>query len=106
MSGIMTRSKCGTETDSLSYCIQTDDLYENLRRFRSEFDFSYFPKDHNLYSAKNKKVIGKMKDEANGTVLESFVGLAPKLYSFKGRVMQKVAAKGIKKISYSNSNEA
>jgi hypothetical protein len=44
----------------------------------------------------NKKVISKMKDEANGNIVERFVGLAPKLYSFKGRAMRKVAAKGIK----------
>jgi hypothetical protein len=68
-----------------------------LSRVEEEFDFSDYPKDHILFSGKNKKVIGKMKDEANGKLLESFVGLAPKLYSFSGQSIQKAAAKGVKR---------
>jgi hypothetical protein len=68
-----------------------------MRKHADEFDFSDYPQDHFLYSAKNKKVIGKMKDEANGRILKSFVGLAPKMYSFHGTDLEKVAAKGIKK---------
>ena len=29
--------------------------------------FSEYPKDHQLYDSKNKKVIGNFKDETNGT---------------------------------------
>ena len=31
---------------------------------------------------KNKKVVGKMKDELNGLADSGFVGFEPKLYSF------------------------
>ena len=37
--------------------------------------------DHPNYDPKNKKIIGKMKDEIKGMVLEEFVGLRPKCYS-------------------------
>jgi hypothetical protein len=68
-----------TDTDSLAYCIETADLYTDLKKHIDEFDFSDYPRDHFLYSTVNKKVIGKMKDEANGVVLNSFVRLAPKM---------------------------
>lgn len=45
------------------------------------YDTSNFPKTHPLYSAKNCKVLGKMKDECAAKVVEEFVGLKPKMYS-------------------------
>jgi len=92
-----------TDTDSLAYCIYTKDLYTDLAKKKDEFDFSDYPKDHPLYSDKNKKVIGKMKDEANSQILTSFVGLAPKMYSFSGlNNLSKKAAKGVKKTIIKN----
>ena len=46
------------------------------------YDFSDYAPDHPLYSEANKKVIGKMKDEAGGKVVKEFVGLRSKMYSF------------------------
>jgi hypothetical protein len=51
-----------TDTDSLCYQIQTDDLCEGLKDNHDLFDTSNYPKDHFLYSNQNKKVIDKMKD--------------------------------------------
>ena len=34
------------------------------------------------YDNSNKLVIGKMEDETGGVVIEKFVGLKPKMYSF------------------------
>ena len=50
----------------------------------AKFDTSNFPKDHlSGIQGKNKKVPGMMKDEAGGKIIEKFVGLRAKLYSFK-----------------------
>ena len=75
------------DTDSFLYKIKTQNLYSDLRMSddkNDEFDFSEFPegKDgHYLYNDRNKKRIGKMKDELNGMILREFVGLRPKCYS-------------------------
>ena len=43
---------------------------------------SGYPEDSPFYDAANNKVIGKMKDEANGVPIIEFVGLKPKMYSY------------------------
>ena len=59
-------SKCQllyTDTDSLLLEIKTEDVYKDMEKSISYYDTSNFPKNHPLHSQKNKKVIGKMKDE-------------------------------------------
>ena len=84
---------CFTDTDSLTYLIQTDDIYKDMLEDHEYFDFSDYPKNHPMFEGldsetikhlklKNKKIVGKMKDEFKGTVPGEFVGLLPKLYSF------------------------
>ena len=52
--------------------------------FEKGFDTSNFPKDHpSGIQGKNKKVPGMMKDEAGGKIIEGFIGLRAKLYSYK-----------------------
>lgn len=72
-----------TDTDSLVYKIQTDDIYDDMLRDHNLFDLSGYSKEHKCYSNVNKKVIGKMKDEINGQHMEEFVGLLAKMYSLK-----------------------
>ena len=48
-----------TDTDSLTYEIKSDDVYEELFKHKQLFDFSDIPKK---FDESNKKVIGKMKD--------------------------------------------
>ena len=43
-----------TDTDSLTYKVETDDIYEDFRRHAHLFDFSGYPKEHKCYSAINK----------------------------------------------------
>jgi len=86
-----------TDTDSLSYHIQTKNIYKDMKRMKAHFDFSDYPSDHFLHSNRNKKVMGKFKDESNGKVISEYVGLAPKMYSFSGDGIWKKGAKGIKK---------
>ena len=75
-----------TDTDSLMYEIQTDDFYFDISKdMKKRFDTSDFLEDHPsvIKSGINKKVIGMFKDEACGKQITHFVGLRPKLYSFK-----------------------
>lgn len=86
-----------TDTDSLAYSVCTENIYEDFYKFRDIMDFSDYPENHFLFSEKNKKKIGCMKDEGNSKIFTHFIGLAPKLYSFTGVDVYKNAVKGIKK---------
>ena len=90
-----------TDTDSLMYQIQTEDFYKDISNdVESKFDTSDYPKEHpsGILTGVNKKVIGMFKDEVAGKQISHFIGLRPKLYSFKieeGKNVKK--CKGIKK---------
>ena len=75
-----------TDTDSLMYLIQTDEFYHNIRKdIKKKFDTSDYYEYHpsGIKTGVNKKVIGKFKNEAAGNQITHFVGLRPKLYTFK-----------------------
>jgi hypothetical protein len=72
-----------TDTDSLCYRIKTKDLYEDMKEMSDYFDFSDYPEDHKCYSDKNKKVIGKFKDECNSKPLKTFAGIRSKMYKIE-----------------------
>lgn len=62
------------------------------------FDFSDYPKEHPLYDATNKKVIGKFKDELNGHIMSQMVALKPKQYAFRREDNEESKkSKGVKK---------
>ena len=91
-----------TDTDSLCYIIITDDVYEDLYNHKDMFDNSDYSKSSKFYFDENKKVIGKMKDEAAGNLITSFVGLKSKMYSYlvelpDGEIKNNKTAKGISK---------
>ena len=45
-----------TDTDSLAYAIQTNDIYEDMAEDASKkYDFSEYPSSHHLYNTSNKK---------------------------------------------------
>ena len=62
-----------TDTDSLFYEIKTDDVYEDLLKDKELFDNSDYSKNNAFFFDKNKKVIGKTKDEAAGMVIKEFI---------------------------------
>ncbi len=73
-----------TDTDSLCYEIKTNDFHEDIKDDVSEwFDTSNHEKDHPLFSNKNKKQVGYMKDECGGNDILEFVGLRPKSYAYQ-----------------------
>ena len=49
---------------------------------RDLFDFSNYSKDSKFFDDTNKKVIGKMKDEYGGAIIDEFIGLKSKLKIF------------------------
>ena len=87
-----------TDTDSFVYQIKTDDFYEDMKGMKEHYDMSEYSKDSGLYDGENKKVIGNFKDESPDEVIESFVGIRSKCYSFitKNNVVKK--AKGVSKV--------
>ena len=81
-----------TDTDSLTYEIQKEDVYQDM------IDNGDYPETSPFYDKENKKVIGKFKDEAAGATITEFVGLRSKMYSYaKEDVCCGKTAKGIKK---------
>ena len=90
-----------TDTDSLMYLIQTEDFYQYVNEdIKRTFDTSDYPEKHpsGIKTGINKKVIGKFKDEAAGKQIAHFVGLRPKLYSFKVEDEKEILKlKGVKK---------
>ena len=87
---------CYTDTDSVIILVTTADIYADMSLNADLYDTSNYPPSHPLFSAKNKKVIGKFKDELGGKVMSEFVGIRPKMYSYTGEDSGK-RAKGVKK---------
>ena len=87
-----------TDTDSLTYEIETKDAYKDFFKDKSKFDNSDYPENSPYFNITNKKIIGKFKDEAAGVPIIEFVGLRSKMYSYmKDDMNGGKTAKGIKK---------
>ncbi|GFV19523.1 uncharacterized protein TNCV_3664551 [Trichonephila clavipes] len=92
------------DTDSFIYNIKTDDFYEDMKGMIANFDTSDY-QENNKYGMPrvNKNVLGKMKDENAGQILEEFVGLRSKMYACKiGKYVVK-KSKGVKKCTVKSS---
>ena len=83
------------------YEIKTKDFYKDISPdILSKFDTSDFSTNHKsgILTGVNKKVIGMFKDEVAGKQITHFVGLRPKLYSYKVEDEKELKkCKGIKK---------
>ena len=87
-----------TYTDSLTYEIETEDVYKDFWNDKDEFDNSEYPENSPFFDKSNKKVIGKFKDEVAGIPINEFIGLRSKIYSYlKDTNECGRTAKGIKK---------
>lgn len=64
-----------TDTDSLTYEIEANDVYRDFWIDKDKFDNSDYPEGSPYFDKTNKKVIGKFKDEAAGVPICEFVGL-------------------------------
>ena len=61
--------------------IQREDVYKDMKEDSWPYDTSNYPKEHLLYDNRNKKVLGKMKDECRRDVIEEAVAVRSKMYS-------------------------
>jgi hypothetical protein len=88
-----------TDTDSLCYHIQTEDLYKDMKEDKELFDMSGYNMDgYRSCDNTNKKVIGKFKDETDGEPIHEFCGLRSKMYSIKlDNGKEKKTGKGVQK---------
>lgn len=66
-----------TDTDSPCYEVETEDIYQHVLQGIDLFNTSEYAQDLPLYSPRNKKAFGKMKDDMHGIPIEEFVGLRP-----------------------------
>ena len=79
-----------SDTDSFTYEIKSENVYEEFFKWKDLFDFSNCSKDSNFFDDTSKKVIGKMKDELDGVIVIEFVGLNSKTYSMKKMMVKNV----------------
>ena len=59
-----------TDTDSLTYEIKPEDVYEKIFKHKHLFDFRNYPEDSKFFDPANKKVVSKMKDEPEGKIMD------------------------------------
>ena len=61
--------------------IKTEDVYQDFSIDKDMFDLSNYS-TKSKYDNSNKLVVGKMKGETAGVVIEHFVSLKPKMYLY------------------------
>ena len=89
-----------TDTDSLAYEIEAEDMYKDFWNDKGMFNKSDYPENSPYYCNVNKKIIGKFKDEACGIPITEFIGLnKSKIYSYvKDNEKGGRTAKGMKRM--------
>ena len=84
------------DTDSFILNVNTKDIIKDLKNLEDVFDFSNLDKNHELFSNKNKKVIGKFKLETPKNIwIDEFVCLRSKMYARKCGDDNKNKLKGV-----------
>ena len=71
-----------TDTESLTYEVKSDDVYEELFKHKHLFDLSNYPKDSKFFDSNNKQVMVKWKTNQKDE-FDEFVGLKSKMHSMK-----------------------
>ena len=72
------------DTDGMILSMKTKDIIKDLKNLEDIFDFSNLDENHELFSERNEKVIGKFKIETPKNIwIDEFVCLRSKAYSFK-----------------------
>ena len=85
-------------TDSFVLSVNTKDTNKDLKNLEDIFDFSNLDENHELFSNKNKKVIGKFKIETPKNIwIDEFLCFRSIMYAFKCGDHSKNKLKGISK---------
>ena len=72
------------DTDSFVLSVNTKDIIKDLKNSEDIFDFSNLDENHELFSNKNRKVIGNIKIETPKNIwIDEFICLRSKMYAFK-----------------------
>ena len=72
------------DTDRMFLSMKTENIIKDLKNLENIFDFSNLDENHELFSERNKKVIGKFKIETpKNNWIDEFICLRSKAYSFK-----------------------
>ena len=91
-------------TDSFVLSVNTKDIVKDLKNLEDIFDFSNIDKNQELFSSKNKKVIGKYKLETPKSIwIDEFVCLRSKMDAFKCVDYSKNKIKGVSKSESKNN---
>ena len=91
------------DTDSFILSVNTKDIIKNLKKLEDIFEFSNLDKNHEFFSNKNKKVLGKFKIETpKGVWIDEFVCLQSKMYAFRCGDDSKNKLKGVSKSQSKN----
>ena len=64
-----------TDTGSLVYETETDDIYEDFYKNKNLLDFSDCLEDSKYFDPVNKNEIGKMNDKVKGKIISELVRL-------------------------------
>ena len=72
-----------TDTDSLTYKIKSENVYEEFFKQKHLFHLSNYPKVSEFFDPVNEKVFCKMKDVSEGKLNGEFDGLKSQMHSMK-----------------------
>ena len=70
-----------TDTDSLVYELETNDIYEDFTENKNLFDFCDYSQNSKFFGLSNEKVIGKIKGKFGGRIISKFIALMSKMGS-------------------------
>ena len=91
------------DCDSFILSIKSENIIKDLKNLENIFDFSNIDENHEFYSERNKKVLGKFKIETPKNIfIDEFIALRRKMYAFKSGDDSKNRLKGISKAQSKN----
>ena len=91
------------DTDSFVLSVNIKDIIKDLENFEDIFDLSNLDKNHELFSYKIKKVLGKYKIETPKNVfIDEFVCLRSKMYALNCANDSEIKLEGVSKSQSKN----